>query len=384
MTFGTFRQVKNYGETYKVFLPDPLASITIEVNSLYQLLDQANQSLGRLDAMAQFLPNMNLFIYLYVRKEALLSSQIEGTQSSLTDLFLYESHEKPSVPIADVEEVTNYIAAINHGLYRINEENFPISVRLFKEMHTLLMQGVRGQEKSPGEFRKSQNWIGGTRPGNAIYVPPPPELVLELMSDLERFIHENTDKLPLLVRVAMIHVQFESIHPFLDGNGRLGRLLIPFLLYNSGALKYPILYLSYYFKAHRSRYYALLQDVREKGDWLAWIEFFLKGIIETANEACSATLKLIKLMEEDLEAIEKLGKGSDSVKHVFEQMKTRPVISIPELSQRLQLSPHTVTLALKRLEELNIVKEMTGRKRGKLYSYHKYLSLLSEGGEPLS
>jgi cell filamentation protein, protein adenylyltransferase len=384
MTFGTFRQVKNYGETYKVFLPDPLASITIEVNSLYQLLDQANQSLGRLDAMAQFLPNMNLFIYLYVRKEALLSSQIEGTQSSLTDLFLYESHEKPSVPIADVEEVTNYIAAINHGLYRINEENFPISVRLFKEMHTLLMQGVRGQEKSPGEFRKSQNWIGGTRTGNAIYVPPPPELVLELMSDLERFIHENTDKLPLLVRVAMIHVQFESIHPFLDGNGRLGRLLIPFLLYNSGALKYPILYLSYYFKAHRSRYYALLQDVREKGDWLAWIEFFLKGIIETANEACSATLKLIKLMEEDLEAIEKLGKGSDSVKHVFEQMKTRPVISIPELSQRLQLSPHTVTLALKRLEELNIVKEMTGRKRGKLYSYHKYLSLLSEGGEPLS
>ena len=384
MTFGTFRQVKSYGETYKAFIPDSLTKAVIDVSSIYQLLDQANQSLGRLDAMAQFLPNMNLFIYLYVRKEALLSSQIEGTQSSLTDLFLYESHEKPFVPIADVEEVTNYIAAINHGLYRINEENFPISVRLFKEMHTLLMQGVRGQEKSPGEFRRTQNWIGGTRPGNAIYVPPPSELVSELMSDLERFIHENTDKLPLLVRVAMIHVQFESIHPFLDGNGRLGRLLIPFLLYNSGALKYPILYLSYYFKAHRSRYYALLQDVREKGDWLAWIEFFLKGIIETANEACSATLKLIKLIEEDLEAIEKLGKGSDSVKHVFEQMKTRPVISIPELSQRLQLSPHTVNFALKRLEELSIVKEMTGRKRGKLYSYHKYLSLLSEGGEPLS
>jgi Fic family protein len=228
------------------------------------------------------LPNTQLFIYLYVRKEAVLSSQIEGTQSSFTDLLLYENDEAPGVPLEDVEEVSSYVAAVNHGLKRLRE-GFPLSLRLIREIHEVLLSTGRGSDKTPGEFRRSQNWVGGSRPGNVLFVPPPPERVMECMSALEKFLHDDPVRMPALIKVALTHVQFESIHPFLDGNGRLGRLLITFLLCVEGALSQPILYLSLYFKSHRQDYYDLLQKVREEGDWESWGRFFLNSVLETAG-----------------------------------------------------------------------------------------------------
>ena len=262
-----------YGnENVRAFVPPPLPpDPPLRLDALQRLLEQANQSLGRLDGLASVLPNLPLFIYAYVRKEAVLSSQIEGTQSSISDLLLFENKEAPGVPLNDVEEVSNYVLALNHGLERMRG-GFPLSLRLIREIHAVLLSKGRGNDKQPGEFRLSQNWIGGTRPGTAAYVPPPPKLVPECMNALELFLHEDRADLPLLIRAGLTHVQFETIHPFLDGNGRLGRLLITFLLCAGGVLREPILYLSLYFKQHRPVYYELLDRVRTKGDWEAWLE----------------------------------------------------------------------------------------------------------------
>src|SRR5438132_9726699 len=259
------------GETARAFIPPRLPPTpAVELSGLHQQLDRANQGLGRLNGMTRLLPDVRFLLYLYVRKEALVSSQIEGTQSSFTDLLLFENKAPTSVPKEDVEEVSNYVAAMQHGLRRL-AGGFPLSLRLIREIHEILLRGGRGASKTPGEFRRSQNWIGGSRPGNAAFVPPPPEQMMKCLDSFERFLHDEKHQLPLLVEAGLVHVQFESIHPFLDGNGRLGRLLITLLLCAKGALKEPLLYLSLYFKRHRSRYYDLLQRVRSEGGWEEWL-----------------------------------------------------------------------------------------------------------------
>ena len=258
----------------RAYIPPPLPPRpALDLELLYEKLEAANRALGRLDGVTSILPDTPLFLYMYVRKEALLSSQIEGTQSSLSDLLLYESDIAPGVPIDDVLEVSNYVAAMNLGLQRIRER-VPNSNRLLREIHGVLLSKGRGSRKDPGEFRRSQNWIGGTRPGNARFVPPPPDKVADCMGDLEKYIHEKSKRLPLLIRAALAHVQFETIHPFLDGNGRLGRLLITLMLQAEGVLREPVLYLSLFLKTHRDTYYDLLQQVRKSGDWEVWLEFF--------------------------------------------------------------------------------------------------------------
>jgi Fic family protein len=381
--FGKFEEVKQNAESYQCYIPANLSTATYNINPLLPLLDQANQGLGRIDALSDFIPDINLFIYLYVRKEALLSSQIEGTQSSLADLFMYENNIVPSTSLNDVEEVTNYVNALNYGLKRIEIDDFPISLRLIREIHQVLLSGVRGQDKHPGEFRQSQNWIGGTRPGNALFVPPPPCQVLPLLGDLENFIHRNDDAQPLLIKIALIHLQFESIHPFLDGNGRIGRLLVALLLCHWKALKHPILYISYYLKANRQVYYDLLQKVRLTGDWNAWISFFLEAVIYSCQDEIKATKVLFATIQEDSFRIEGIGKGSASVKLVFEYMKKHPITSITEMSEKINVSPHTSAAALNKLQELGIVQEISGKQRGKVYTYKKYLDILSEGSNPL-
>jgi Fic family protein len=345
------------------------------------LLDQANQALGRLDGLASILPDPSLFIYLYVRKEAVLSSQIEGTQSSFSDLVLFESAESPSVPLEDVQEVSNYVAAMNHGLHRLKED-FPLSLRLIREIHKILLSRARGSEKHPGEFRQTQNWIGGTRPGNAAaFVPPPPETVMECMAALEKFVHREHEDLPILVKAALVHVQFETIHPFLDGNGRLGRLLITFLLCAAGALREPILYLSLYFKTNRARYYELLDRVRTHGDWETWLKFFLTGVNETAAQAADTSRQILALIEEDRRKIEALGRPASSVLRVHQYLQRKPIITIPPTAEHLSLSPPTVAKALHHMVKLGLVRETTGKQRHRLFTYYRYLDILNHGTE---
>src|ERR1700732_2471489 len=274
---GTYLASSVAGETVQAFIPPPLPPVPkIELDGLYHHLDRANQGLGRLNSMTKLLPDVRFLLYLYVRKEALVSSQIEGTQSSFTDLLLFENEAVPKVPVGDVEEVSNYVAAMQHGLRRI-AGGFPLSLRLIREIHAILLRGGRGANRTPGEFRRSQNWVGGTRPGNAAFVPPPPERLMECLDGLERFLHDEKQKLPTLIEAGLVHVQFETIHPFLDGNGRLGRLLITLLLCSKSALREPLLYLSLYFKTNRDRYYDLLQRVRTQGAWEEWLVFFFAG-----------------------------------------------------------------------------------------------------------
>ena len=376
--------VSRYGdESVRAFVPPPLPPRpAIRLHSLQQLLEQANQALGRLDGLASILPDLSLFIYTYVRKEAVLSSQIEGTQSSLSDLLMYENDEVPGVPISDVEEVSNYVAAMNHGLERLRA-GFPLSLRLIREIHEILLAGGRGGEKQPGEFRVSQNWIGGTRPGNAAFVPPPPDLVLECMGHLELFLHERGPDLPILIKAGLLHVQFETIHPFLDGNGRLGRLLITFLLCAEEVIREPILYLSLYFKTHRSAYYDLLGRVRSKGDWEAWLDFFLRGIKETADQAASAARRIVALFEQHQRQIEGLGRPAASVLRVFQHMQRNPIVSIPATAQKIGVSAPTVGRSLEHMRQLGILRERTGRERHRLFVYEAYLAILNEGTEPI-
>ena len=375
--------ISKVGERAEAYVPPTLPPIPpIQMERLYRLLDDANRALGRLDGVTSILPDTPLFLYMYIRKEALLSSQIEGTQSSLSELLLFESDDAPGVPLDDVQEVSNYVAAMNHGLARIRE-GFPISLRLIREIHEILLSKGRGSTKQPGEFRRSQNWIGGTRPGNALFVPPPPERVLELMSDLEKFIHADTPEIPALVKAGLVHVQFETIHPFLDGNGRLGRLLITFLLCTQGIPKEPILYLSLYFKTHRRHYYDMLQQVREQGDWETWLEFFLEGITETSLQAAEAAREILNLFETDRKRIETLGRPAASALRVHQLLQQKPIVAIPDAAQRLGISAPTIAKSIQHMVDLGLVREITGRQRGRMFVYGDYLSILSRGTEPL-
>jgi len=367
------------------FLPDPLPPTSgLSIAELQPLLDRANQALGRLDGLSLLLPNTSLFLYLYVKKEALLSSQIEGTQSSLSDLLLYESARAPETPINDVEEVSNYLAAVNHGLRRMREDDFPISLRLIREMHAILLRGGRGENAQPGEFRRSQNWIGGTRPGNAAFVPPPVQVLDPCLADLERFLHAEGDGLPALVRIALAHVQFETIHPFLDGNGRLGRLLIALLLCADGALSQPILYLSLHIKTHRERYYALLQEVRFEGAWQAWLTFFLEGVIEVAGQASEAARGILELFAADRLRLQALGRRASAALRIHDHFQRKPISDIKTAAAETGLSYPTVSAAVAGLVEAGVLRELTGRARDRVFSYAAYLAILSEGAEPLA
>ena len=371
------------GESVRAFVPNPLPpNPPLELTPFFPLLDRANQALGRLDGLSSLLPDTSLFLYIYVRKEAVLSSQIEGTQSSLSDLLLFENQDVPGVPINDVQEVSHYVAAMQHGLDRLRE-GFPLSLRLIREIHEVLLRGGRGAEKTPGDFRTSQNWIGGTRPGNAAYVPPPPERLMECLANLELFLHDESVTLPLLVQLGLIHVQFETIHPFLDGNGRLGRLLITLLLCARGALKDPLLYLSLFFKTHRSRYYDLLQKVRTDGAWEEWLEFFLEGTESTARQAADTAVELVHLFAEDRQRIQTLGRSASSALRVHEYMQRKPLINIGAAAETLNLSIPTVAGALKNLTEFGIARETTGRQRGRVFAYDRYLQIVTAGTEPL-
>ena len=371
------------GEIVRAFVPPPLPPAPpLQLDGLQVLLEQANQAVGRLDGLASVLPDLSLFIYAYVRKEAVLSSQIEGTQSSLSDLLLYENQEAPGVPIEDVQEVSNYVAALMHGLKRLRE-GFPLSLRLIREIHLVLLSRGRGSTKEPGEFRTSQNWIGGTRPGNALFVPPPPDRVMECMGQLELFLHEERPRLPLLIRAGLVHVQFETIHPFLDGNGRLGRLLITFLLCAGGALHEPILYLSLFFKTHRQVYYDLLTAVRTSGNWEQWLEFFLTGVKETAEQAVNAARRIIELLEADRKKIEGVGRPAASVLRVHQYAQTHPILSIATAAEDVGITFPTVAGAIDHMQQLGILREITGRQRGRLFAYGAYLDILNEGTEPI-
>ena len=368
----------------RAFLPPPLPPVPpLEISAERQdLLEKANRSLGRLDGVASIFPDPALFLYMYVRKEALLSSQIEGTQSSFSDLLLFESKELPGVPMDDVEEVSHYVAAMIHGLKRLRD-GFPLSLRLIREIHKTMLSTGRGSKKAPGEFRTSQNWIGGSRPGTAAFVPPPPNRVVECMGLLEKFLHDEPVKTPLLIKAALAHVQFETIHPFLDGNGRVGRLLITLLLCADGALAQPMLYLSLHFKAHRDKYYELLQRVRTKGAWEDWLDFFLSGVIDTTEQEVRAAQRILDLFRDDRLRIERLGRPAASALRLHHALQERPILSIPGAAKRVGLSQPTITVALAHLAKLGIVRETTGRKRRKLYVYDAYLKILSEGAEPI-
>lgn len=364
------------GESYLAYVPNLLPPTpTIELDDIYSLLDQANVALGRLDGMSSILPDPSLFIYMYVRKEAVLSSQIEGTQSSLSDLLFYENERIKNGNQDDVKEVSRYVNAMNYGLERIKE--FPLSLRLIREIHQRLIENARGGNKQPGEFRKSQNWIGGAKPSKAIFVPPPPENLMVCLDNLEKYLHDDSNQFPILVKVAIIHVQFETIHPFLDGNGRLGRLLITFILCVAGVLKEPLLYLSLYFKKNRTQYYESLQNVRTKGDWEEWIKFFLKGVKETADQATKTVQDILALFADDEKKIQQSNKTGAALQSIHKHFQKSPISTSTEICEGTGLSRPAVLRNVGELEEMGIVRETTGKNRNKIFSYARYMEILS-------
>lgn len=376
---GIYITQKVSGESYKAYIPAKLPPI--ELTLLYPYLEKATLALAELNSIHKTIPNTALFIYMYVRKEALLSNQIEGTQSSFSDLILFEHNQKPEVSIEDVEEVSNYVKAINYGLEGLKDD-FPLSLRLLKEIHRILLSGGRGSSQTPGEFRRSQNWIGGTRPGNALFVPPPVDHLSDCLSDFERFLHDES--LPVLIKAGLAHVQFETIHPFLDGNGKLGRLLITLLLCTNGMLDEPILYLSLYLKQNRHTYYELLQEVRESGAWETWLEFFLIGVEKSSKQAIQTAQRINDLFAKDSEEISHLGRARFSCQQTFEYMKHLPQVTVPLLAKELQMSQPTARSALNHLKSIGVLAEVSGKKRDKVYIYRKYLDILEDGVEPFS
>lgn len=379
---GRFVETPVAGEVVRAFVPPPLPPMPpIDVLALLDRLSLAERALGRLDGITMLLPRQELFLYMYVRKEAVLSSQIEGTQSTLSDLLRFETEAQAGQPIDDIREVSNYVDAMMHGLERLEE--MPLSLRLIREMHERLLQSGRGGTKSPGEFRRSQNWIGGTRPGNALFVPPPTTELDGCLDALERFMHEDESRLPALIKAGLLHVQFETIHPFLDGNGRIGRLLVTLYLCVNGVLRKPLLYLSLYLKTHRNDYYRLLQEVREQGAWEAWLDFFLAGVADTANQAFDAATSIVDLFKEDRERITVESDRAGSALRVHDLFQQNPFLNANQLAERTGLSAPTVNAALADLERLRVVEEITGRRRGRVFSYRRYLAILSEGTEPL-
>jgi Fic family protein len=367
------------GESFKAFVPNALPPVPALdlTGEHFDRLERANRALGKLDGLSRFLPDVSLFVYWFVRKEAVLSSQIEGTQSSLSDLLLYEQKEMPGVPLEDVEEVSRYVAAVNHGVKRLRE-GFPLSLRLLREVHEVLLETGRGSTKQPGEFRRSQNWIGGTRPGNARFVPPPVENLSNCLSDLEKFLHDQPEKTPTLIKAALSHVQFETIHPFLDGNGRVGRLLITLILCAENAVSEPTLYLSLYFKRHREIYYELLQKVRTAGAWEEWLLFFLEGVEMAAEEAVRTATQVLEIFAEDRIKIESLGRAAGNALRVHSLLQRKPVVSVAAATDDLNLSAPTVRSAIDNLQNIGLVSEATGKKRDRLFVYSRYLDILQE------
>lgn len=381
---GTYVEVDIQGLKKRAFIPYPLPPqppVEWSANRA-ERRDQANQCLGRLDGITRILPEKHLFLYQYVRKEAVLSSQIEGTQSSLRDLLLFELDEVPGVPMDDVREVSNYVAALDYGLGRLRAGQ-PISTDLLNEMHGILLRDGRGDDKSPGRFRDRQVFIGKPRPFTITFVPPPPTLVAECMAQLEGFLHDHPERTPVLLKAALAHVQFETIHPYRDGNGRLGRLLITLLLCAESALSEPLLYLSLYFKENRMEYYAKLQRVRTHGDWEGWLDFFFEGVRETSQSAVRSAERVLELFGGDRERISTLGRGASSALRVHQLLQQRPVLAIPDAANRLKMSWPAVDKAVQSLETIGIIREFTGKKRHRLYAYDAYLDILTEGAEPL-
>lgn len=382
---GHYLLISTVGEKARAFVPAPLPpQPPIEwTPELLAAFDAAALALGRLDSASTMLPSTPLFLYMYVRKEAVLSSMIEGTQSSLSDLLLYEIDQQPGVPLADVQEVSNYVAALDHGLARL-AEGFPLSLRLMREMHGILLAQGRGQYADPGEFRRSQNWIGGTRPGNAAFVPPPAENVLDCMGALEKFLHDIPQATPPLLKAALAHVQFETIHPFLDGNGRLGRLLITLILCEQKVLRSPLLYLSLYFKEHRQYYYELLNSIRVTGDWETWLLFFAEAVKAVAEGSVASIQKLAAMADADKSAIAGLGRAAASVHSVHAALLARPIASAGWIAETAECSMATANKALTHLERLGIVQRLHEGKRNRLFVYGEYMRILENSSHTSS
>jgi Fic family protein len=377
---GTYVKSTTLGEVVQAFVPDSLPpknpALALEV---YQDLNRkAEMALARLSGVSGLVPSVDWLLYSAIRKEALLTSQIEGTQATLTDLFDEEAGFKVS-NTDDVEEVTNYLRAFRLVQEQLRDpKGLPISLRLLCDAHRLLLNGVRGSGKQPGELRRSQNWIGGTRPGNAVFVPPPPENLAQLLTDMEQFIHEGAKDLPPMVKVALIHAQFETIHPFLDGNGRIGRLLIATLFEHWGLLAEPLMYLSGYLKQHQAEYYRRLSNIRTEGDWESWVTFFLEGVCVAAADAEHSIIDVASRVATDRKRLLQHPKAGPASYRLFEMLPMMPRFTIERVRQQLDTSFPTATAAVKVLEDLGIVSEMTGQKKNRSYSYQAYVELLSQ------
>lgn len=377
---GRYLKLATAGESFKAFVPAPLPpqSAVDWTPALRVRFDAALLALGRLDAVTDLLPNASSLLYSFVRKEAVLSSMIEGTRSSLADLLLFELDEQPGVPVEDAREVSRYVAALEHGLTRLHE-GFPLSLRLIREVHEVLLGGGRGSKLTPGEFRSSQVWIGGTRPGNAVFVPPPANEVADCLKHLERFLHDQPEVTSPLLKAALAHVQFESIHPFLDGNGRVGRLLIALQLAADGLLREPLLYLSLHFKQHRQTYYELLNRVRESGDWETWLEFFADAVVASATQAATSARRLLELASADGRRIEGLGRAAASALEIHRALQRQPIATAASLVAATGLTPATVNKSLAHLQRIGVVSELTRKQRGRVFSYAPYVDILAEG-----
>ena len=367
-------------QDYSAFIPAPLPPDP-PINfspELQRLSEAAGRALGRLEGVSASLEPDRL-LYMYVRKEAVLSSAIEGTQSTLTDLLRFEAVGVPGTPVDEVREVSRYVAALQHGIKRIRTGKLPLSLRLLREVHHVLMRAGRGGTQTPGEFRRTQNWVGGTRPGNARFVPPPPPDMRSALDNLERFLHDEYGFTPPVIKAGLAHSQFETIHPFLDGNGRTGRLLISLMLVVDGVLSQPFLYLSLYFREHRADYYDALQRVRTHGDWEGWLRFYLIGVETVANQAADTAKALVELFDRDRKRIQALGRAAGSALHVFDVLRRRIVVSIPGAARQAKVTWPTAKAALERLAKLGIAAESTGRRRDRLYTYRKQLEILDRG-----
>jgi Fic family protein len=380
---GRYVEVATAGERFKAFVPAPLPPHPpVEWSpALRRRFDDALLALGRLDALSAHLPSAALLLYSFVRKEAVLSSQIEGTQSSLSDLLLYEIDEQPGVPVEDAHEVSRCVAALEHGLAALRG-GLPLSMRLLRGMHEALMAHPGGRGKTPGEVRRSQVWIGGTRPGNAAFVPPPAGELAQCLTAFERFLNDEPEPTPPLIKVALAHVQFETIHPFLDGNGRLGRLLIVLQLVADGVLREPMLYPSLFFKRHRALYYELLNEVRLRGNWERWLDFFAEGIEVSAAQAVATAHALLALVNADRDRIAGLGRAAGSALAVHQALQRQPIVTSQALVKACGLTAATVNKSLAHLERIGVVAEVTNRLRGRVFSYGRYVDTLAAELEP--
>ena len=362
-------------EHYYTYYPNPLPPKDLDYTEFADMLEKANLAVGELNAVIQNVPHHSIIQYMYVRKEAVLSSQIEGTQSTLDDLIRYESDCAIGLPIDDVEEVSTYVNAINYGLER--EKSLPLSLRLTREIHSVLLNSTRGNTKNPGEFRVSQNWIGGTRPGNARFVPVSPDKLWETLDSFEKYMTDEMDKTPVLLKIALLHHQFETIHPFLDGNGRVGRLLITLFLVINNFLKSPFLYISVFFKKHRDLYYEHLNIVRQDGDWEKWLNFFLEAVYETAKDAKNTLIDIKKIFAEDDEKIKSLSRAAPSAQIVFYEFKKKPLLTAKEIINNTNISKPTIMKSLKHLIELGIIKSVSEKKWGQIFEYSAYMKKIN-------